>query len=204
MSQINEDEHTKLPCWGITAQIRVSHNRLDDIRRTLCGSFFFFFSKLPLSRLRSWLAIVDGWLNLKGKGHACHLSLLAASCQHSRLTVSPFTERPTISAILKNTACVFATLFIFACKGWRPSAVVFPQQECQAFCHSCIALSKLIWALWLSKQRFRIPVSFGGTISSNSQDVFLLQSSGCSQHLGGFFFPPFFFLCCLSTTFGIC
>lgn len=55
----------------ITAQICVYHNRLDDIRRTLCGSFFFlsFFPfPSPLLPLPSWLAFLDGWLNLKGKG----------------------------------------------------------------------------------------------------------------------------------------
>lgn len=139
MSQINEDEHTKLPCWGITAQIRVSHNRLDDIRRTLCGSFFFFFfSKLlPLSRLRSWLAIVDGWLNLKGKGHAFHLSLLAASWQHSCLTVSVHWKNSDICDL--KTPLLFLQLY-FAREDWRLSAVVFPELECQAFCHSCSLL----------------------------------------------------------------
>ena len=97
MSQINEDEHTKIPRWGITAQICVSHNRLDDIRRTLCGSFFFSLHCLLFcNSFLGWPSSMDDWTS---KGRVKHFTLpfLAGGWQHCCLDCVRFTETAVLT-----------------------------------------------------------------------------------------------------------
>lgn len=65
----------------ITAQICVYHNGLDDIRRTLCGSFFFFPSCLLFCHsCLGWPSWMDDW-TLKGKVKYVNLPSLAGGWQ---------------------------------------------------------------------------------------------------------------------------